>query len=108
FVINKSLIDEVAIEAEPWIDFWRDTYAFVASRVAAGLRGVLEKMLIHDGAAPLPAFLRACESARLSLTGPGLVALAHIAFQEVKVAFCERMQTHVDLAEYELTAADCH
>ena len=53
-------------------------------------------------------FLRACESARLPLTGPGLVVLAHLAFQEVKAAFREMMEPHRDKADYELTAADCH
>jgi len=108
FSISQELINEVAIEAAPWIDLWRDSYAFVASRVAAGLRGILEKMPTENGAAPLPAFLRACESAKLSLAGPGLVALAHIAFQEVKTAFREMMKAHANKAEHELSTADCH
>ena len=37
FEINETMLDEVVTDAEPWIDFWRDNYAFVASRVAAGL-----------------------------------------------------------------------
>jgi len=106
FEISETLVDEVVTEAEPWIDFWRDNYAFVASRVAAGLRMVLEKT--GKNALPLPAFLRACETAKLPLTGPGLVALAVMAFQEIKTAFRERLKPHAHLAEYELTAADCH
>jgi hypothetical protein len=109
FEIGRELIDDVAIDAAPWIDLWRDNYAFVAGRVAAGLRDVLHKMSIKQNAAvPLPAFLRACEAANLSLTGPGLVALAHVAFQEVKAAFRDRMKPHADKPEYELTVADCH
>src|ERR1043166_2083626 len=108
FTISATLISEIAVEAAPWIDFWRDTYAFVASRVAAGLRGVLEKISTKDGAAPLPEFLGACEVAKLPLTGPGLVALAHVAFQEVKAAFREQMKPHAAKPEYELTADDCH
>jgi hypothetical protein len=108
FQINEELINEIAIEAAPWIDLWRDSYAFIASRVAAGLHGVLKKMPNQDGVAPLPAFLRACEMAKLPLTGPGLVALAHIAFQEVKASFREMMKAHYDKPEYELTADDCH
>lgn len=107
FRINKALINEVAVEAAPWIDLWRDCYAFVASRVAAGLRGVLESMPSRGGAVLLPAFLRACENARLPLTGPGLVVLAHLAFEEVKAAFREMMEPHGNKAEYELTVADC-
>ena len=106
FEIRESFLDEVVTDAEPWIDFWRDNYAFVASRVAAGLRIVLEK--VGRDALPLPAFLRACETAKLPLTGPGLVGLAVMAFQEIKAAFRERLKPHADLAEYELTAADCH
>jgi hypothetical protein len=108
FVIGEKLINEVTEQAEPWIDFWRDTYAFVASRVAAKLRLILEKTPVKNGALPLPAFLRACEMGRLPLTGPGLVGLAHLAFQEIKEAFRERMKGHGSLAEYELTTDDCH
>jgi hypothetical protein len=106
FEISEALLDEVVTDAEPWIDFWRDNYAFVASRVATGLRMVLEK--VGKTALPLPAFLRACETAKLPLTGPGLVGLAVVAFQEVKAAFRERLKPHAHLSEYELTAADCH
>lgn len=108
FSINEELINEVAVDAAPWIDLWRDTYAFVASRVASGLRSVFGKMSIQNGAVPLPAFLHACETAKLSLTGPGLVASAHIAFQEVKIAFREMMKAHSDKVEHELTTDDCH
>jgi hypothetical protein len=31
-----------------------------------------------------------------------------MAFQEVKAAFRQRLQSHVDLSEYELTTEDCH
>lgn len=106
FEIGESLLDEVVTEAEPWIDFWRDNYAFIAWRVAAGLKMVLQK--VGKPAIALPAFLRACETARLPLTGPGLVGLAVMAFQEVKAAFRERLKAQAHLSEYELTTADCH
>ena len=108
FEINEQLIDEVATQAEPWIDLWRDSYAFIASRVAAGLRGIMQKAGAKSGVMPLPQFLQVCEAAKLPLTGPGLVALSVMAFQEVKAAFRERLQSHGDLDEYELTAEDCH
>jgi hypothetical protein len=107
FSISEELVREVAEEAAPWIDLWRDSYAFVASRVAAGLRQILEISAPEKRVMPLPEFLKACESARLSLTGPGLVALAHIAFQEVKNAFREQLRPHADKAEYRLTSEDC-
>jgi hypothetical protein len=108
FTINADLINEVVSETQPWIDFWRDSYAFIASRVAAGLRQVMEKAGAKSGPLPLPAFLRVCEAAKLPLTGPGLVAFAVMAFQEVKAAFRQRLQPHVHLKEYELTLEDCH
>src|SRR5437588_1679727 len=107
FEINERLIDEVAVQAEPWIDLWRDSYAFIASRVAAGLRRIMEKAGATRGVMPMPSFMQACDAANLPLTGPGLVALAVMAFQEVKAAFCKRLQPHLDLGEYELTAEDC-
>jgi hypothetical protein len=108
FATSEELINEVAIEAAAWIDFWRDSYAFIASRVAAGLRQVLENASSKKTALPLPAFLRACATAKLPLEGPGLVAPAVMAFQEVKTAFRERLRPHADVEEYELTAEDCH
>ncbi len=35
FSISGELVREVADDAAPWIDLWRDSYAFIASRVAA-------------------------------------------------------------------------
>jgi hypothetical protein len=108
FTISRELINEVGNDAAPWIDLWRDCYAFIAGRVAEGLRGLLEKAAVKNGALPLPSFLRHCESLKMPLTGPAMVGFAHIAFQEVKSVFRERMKPHVDQAEYELTPDDCH
>jgi hypothetical protein len=108
FSIGESLINEVAIEAAPWIDLWRDNYAFVASRVAAGLRGLLEQAPQQNGALPLPAFLRHCAQMQMPLTGAGMVVLAHLAFQEVKEAFRVMMRDRTKAPEYHLTADDCH
>jgi hypothetical protein len=108
FSIGEDLINEVTAEAEPWIDLWRDNYAFVASRVAAGLRALFEKAPPQDGALPLPAFLRHCAMLKMPLTGPAMVGLAHMAFQEVKAAFRERMRDRPEAEEWELTADDCH
>lgn len=107
FSISESLIDEVATEAAPWIDLWRDNYAFVASRVAAGLRSLLEQAPPQNGAVSLPAFLRHCAQMKMPLTGPGMVVFAHLAFQEVKNAFRERMRDRAEVAEIALTAQDC-
>jgi len=108
FEISAALADEVATDAAPWFDLWRDTYAFIANRVAGNLRMLLQKAPVHDGALPLPAFLRFCEAAKIPLAGPGMVGMAHLAFQEVKAAFRERLQPHAEANEYELTAEDCH
>src|SRR5262249_41775718 len=108
FVIGEHLINELSSEAELWIDLWRDNYAFVASRVAAGLRQIFEQAHLKDGALPLPAFLRYCREAQLPLEGAGMVALAHLAFQEVKAAFSEKLQDRSHLPLIQLTAEDCH
>ncbi|HEX8491055.1 MAG TPA: hypothetical protein VF626_08555, partial [Chthoniobacterales bacterium] len=108
FTIGENLVNEVARDAAPWIDLWRDCYAFVASRVAAGLRGLLEKAPQQNGVIALPAFLRHCEQLRMPLTGPAMVGLAHMAFQEVKSAFRDRLRDRPDAEEWQLTADDCH
>lgn len=108
FEIPEAMTDDLARDAAPWLDLWRDTYAFVASRVAAGLQGLFQTAAIHNGAVPLPAFLRHCEQQKMPLTGPGIVALAHIAFQEVKAAFRKEVQDRVVHAELTLTEHDCH
>ena len=108
FTIGEDLVNEVARDAAPWIDLWRDCYAFVASRVSAGLRGILEKAPTKNGALPLPAFLRVCEQIKMPLTGPAMVGLAHMAFQEVKAAFRQQIGSRADAAVLQLTVDDCH
>jgi hypothetical protein len=108
FTIGEDLVGEVARDAAPWIDLWRDSYAFIASRVAAGLRGILEKAPTKNGALSLPAFLHVCEQLRMPLNGPALVGLAHMAFQEVKAAFRQQVASRADAEELQLTADDCH
>ncbi len=108
FEIPEAMTDDLARDAAPWIDLWRDTYAFVASRVAAGLRGLFETAPIRNGAVSLPAFLKHCEAQKMPLTGPGIVALAHIAFQEVKAGFRKEVQARVGQAELTLSEHDCH
>ena len=64
----------------------------MASRVAAGLRALFEKAPLQNGTFRSPAFLRHCAMSKMPLTGPAMVGLAHLAFQEVKAAFRERMR----------------
>ena len=108
FTIGEEMLDGVAHEAEPWIDLWRDSYAYVANRVAAGLRGLMQTAPVQDGAVPLAAFLRHCETQKMPLTGHGLVALAHVAFLEVKGAFQALLAQRADAPEWILSADDCH
>ena len=108
FEIPQAMADDLARDASPWIDLWRDTYAFVASRVAAGLRQLFQTALIRNNAVSLPRFLRHCEMQKMPLTGHGIVALAHIAFQEVKAAFRAELSQRAGHAELALSAHDCH
>lgn len=108
FVIGQALVQEVASDAAPWIDLWRDCYAFVAGRVAQALRGLLEKAPLQDGAIPLPAFLRHCASLKMPLTGAGMVAPAHIAFQEVKAIFLDQFKDRPEAEEWEIGTDECH
>jgi hypothetical protein len=107
FTIGEEMLDEVVREAGPWIDVWRDAYAYIASRVAAGLRGLFQSGPVKDGTIALPAFLQHCETQKMSLTGHGLVALAHIAFLELKNAFQNSLGERTDAAEWTLSADDC-
>ena len=108
FSISEFMADILSKDAEPWIDLWRDCYAFVASRVAEGLRSLVSTAPVKNGAVPLAAFLRHCENERMSLTGHGLVALAHIAFQEIKEAFRDSVCARKDAAEWMLQSEECH
>ena len=108
FKIGEDLINEVVRDAAPWIDLWRDSYAFIASRVSAGLRGLLHKAQAPGGIMPLPAFLHHCAQLRMPLTGPGMVGLAHMAFQEVKAGFRRLVSQRSESAEWQLNAEDCH
>lgn len=107
FGLTSAMTDELTRDVAPWLDLWRDTYAFVATRVANGLRGLLSSAPARNGAVALPAFLQHCAEKKMPLTGPGIVALAHIAFQELKGAFRQIAAAHADEAEWELTAEDC-
>ena len=88
FTIADDLLQEVARDAAPWINLWRDCYAFVASRVAAGLRSLIETAPRDERRVALARrCLRHSANMKMPLTGPGMVVLAHVAFQEVKAAF---------------------
>jgi hypothetical protein len=108
FVIGQDLLGEVAGEAALWIDLWRDSYAFVASRVSVGLQAIMQQAPTKAGVMPLPAFIHLCERLRMPLTGPALVGLAHLAFQEVKGAFLKQVGNRAEAEELQLTVADCH
>jgi len=106
FAINPAMLAEVSEQAAPWIDLWRDCYAFIADRVSAGLRRLLKSSPGNGGPVSLPMFLQHCADQKMSLTGPGMVALAHLAFQEVKAAFRELFQERATMEEWEFTVSD--
>jgi hypothetical protein len=108
FAIGEDVMNELAHDAEPWIDLWRDCYAFAASRVSTGLRGILERAPTKTGVLPLPAFVSLSEQVGLPLTGPAMVALAHMAFLELKAAFRQQIGSRADDPEVQLTVEDCH
>lgn len=105
--IAEDLFNQVPDDAIPWIDLWRDNFAFAANGVAAGLRRLVESAPRQNGALPLPAFLRHCAEAKLPLTGPGLVAFAHGAFREVKAAFEQVFAPHAGKPEYVVRPEEC-
>jgi hypothetical protein len=107
FSLTSAMTDALTRDVAPWLDLWRDSYAFVATRVANGLRGLLRSAPSRAGVVTLPAFLQHCAEKKMPLTGPGIVALAHIAFQELKGAFRQIAAAHGDNPEWELTAEDC-
>ena len=106
--LSETIAEQFAHDAEPWIDLWRDSYAYIASRVAAGLRDLLSSAPKQDGAVPLPAFLRHCANNQLPLTAHGTIVFAHAAFQEIKAAFRKQIDSRADQDEIELTTEDCH
>jgi hypothetical protein len=106
FRLTSAMTDQLMTDIIPWLDLWRDTYAFVASRVASGLRSLLQSVPGGEGTVALPTFLRHCASMKMPLNGPGIVALAHIAFQEVKAVFRRLAQEHAIETEWELTGDD--
>ena len=97
---------EVAERAAPWFDLWRDTYAFVAHRANEKLRALHASLPARGGAVPLPAFLKASESAGFPLTGIGIPALAHLAFREVRAAFREALSGRPDARSWALGPED--
>jgi hypothetical protein len=107
FSISQSMTDELTRDVEPWIDLWRDSYAFAANRVAAGLRDLFQTAPVKNGAVPLAAFLHHCDVQQLPLTRHGLIALAHLAFQELKTAFRKLVSEREESAEWRLTIEEC-
>lgn len=107
-IINEKMFDDLARDSEPWLDLWRDTYAYVASQVNTGLRRLFKSAPVKNAAVSLPAFLRHCANNKLALEGPGLVVLAHLAFQEVKEVFCKSLPSRLEMEELELGPNECH
>ncbi len=82
--------------------------AFIASRVAAGLRQVLEKAASKKTQCRCRHFFMRARWRSCRSPDPGLVGLAVMAFQEVKAVFRERLRPHIGSEKYELSLNDCH
>lgn len=106
-VIGEEVAATLEQEAAPWFELWRDTYAYVASRVAGRIRGMLETAPRRGGRVSLPAFLRHCAAEGTSLMHTGLVDLAREGFADVTAAFRELAASWPDAPERQLTAEDC-
>lgn len=107
FVLGGDAAEEVTRDAAPWLDLWRDVFAFAAHRANAKLAALHAAAAPRAGAVPLPAYLRAAEAAGLPLTLNGLPGLAFMAFREVKAAFAEATAGRDDARSWTLTADDC-
>ncbi|HEY6101049.1 MAG TPA: lantibiotic dehydratase, partial [Anaeromyxobacter sp.] len=107
FVLGGDAAAEVTRDAAPWLDLWRDVFAFAASRANAKLAALHSAAGPKGGAVPLPAYLAAAESAGLPLTLNGVPGLAFMAFMEVKAAFARATAGREEAREWTLTADDC-
>ncbi len=105
--LGADLAREIADEAAPWLDLWRDTVAFVAHRANEKLRALHAAASRGNPSLPLPAFLAAAEKAGLQLTVNGLPAVGYLAFLEVKAAFRESMAGRADARVWRLSREDC-
>ncbi|HET7823955.1 MAG TPA: hypothetical protein VFK90_01425, partial [Anaeromyxobacter sp.] len=107
FALGRAAAEEVVRDATPWLDLWRDVFAFAAYRANEKLAAIHAAAGPRDGAVPLPAYLEATARAGLPLTLPGIPSLAHVAFREVKAAFAAAMAGRADAPSWTLGADDC-
>jgi hypothetical protein len=104
--LGADVARDLAERVAPWLDVWRDTYAFAAHRANERLRAVHSAVAGRGGAAPLPAFLAACKAAGLPLDGIGIPALGALAFAEVRAAFREALAGRPDARVWSLGPED--
>jgi hypothetical protein len=107
FVLGGDAAAEVTRDAGPWIDLWRDVFAFAASRANAKLAALHAAAGPRAGAVPLPAYLETAARAGLPLTLTGVPGLAFMAFMEVKAAFTEVFAKREDAPTWTFGAEDC-
>jgi hypothetical protein len=106
-VLGGDVARRLAEDAAPWFDLWRDTYAFVAHRVNERLRALHAALAGEGRPVPLPAFLRASETAKMPLQTLGVPGLSHLAFQEVRAAFREELAGRPDAHAWSLSPQEC-
>ena len=107
FVLGAGAAAEVTRDAAPWLDLWRDVFAFAASRANAKLAALHAAAGPRAGAVPLPAYLEAAQRAGLPLTLNGVPGLAFMAFMEVKAAFAQATAEREDARTWTLGPDDC-
>jgi hypothetical protein len=107
FVLGADAAREVIADVQPWLDLWRDVFAFAAHRVNAKLAALHAAAAPRAGAVPLPAFLRAADAAGLPLALTGVPGLAFLAFLEARAAFSQAVAARPDAPEWTLSAEDC-
>lgn len=106
-VIAPAQADEIAQDAAPWFDFWRDSYRLAAARISQALGAIFRGAAPGSGRIPLSRFAALCKEANLPLR-TGRKRIAAETFDEIRAALAAQLSGRPASAEWVLTAEDCH